>query len=121
LESSRRTLFSSSSSTSNRNLDHRHHRRGSCGGGVGSKAALFFELSHFSVSFVKDVYILRQILKITLGAIQIIRDTFFEGRGGSRLCHQKTQGGGGVSKMSRDIFWQKMTFFTVFEDISGQF
>ncbi len=54
------TLFSSSSSTSNRNLDHRHDRRGSCGGGVGSKAALFFQLSHFSVSFVKDVYIQSQ-------------------------------------------------------------
>ncbi len=30
-----------------------------------------------------------------------------------------TQGGGVFSKMSRDIFFGKNDFFTVFEDISG--
>ncbi len=52
------------------------------------------------------------LIFVVKGAIQIIRDAL---GGGSRLCQQKTQGGGGVfSKMSRDIFWTKNDFFKSF-------
>jgi hypothetical protein len=41
--------------------------------------------------------------EIQYGAIQIIRDTL----GGSRRCHQMTQGGGGLTAISHVIFLTK--------------